>query len=245
MGSRGYHEYGAGPARLNAERGQMGFRGGYGNTYHGDYGNNYGRGQMGFNRGSGFNGLGRSYGGGASARPQPLSGFRGGKAPFSGIRPQPYPGARGSFGNGYGRAPMLARNGGGFGSNRGSQMSGYRQFRQMNGGRNYGAFGQTYRAPSQPFRGGYGQPSRGSMFGGGFGGRSSGGGFSSRPFGGGGHAFGGGSRSFGGGGGHLFGGGGGHAFGGGGHSFGGGGHSFGGGGHFGGGGGHGGGGRHR
>jgi len=259
MGSRGYHEYGAGPARLNAERGQMGFRGGYGNTYRGVYGNNYGRGQMGFNRGSGFNGLGRSYGGGAYGRTQPLNGFRGGSAPFGGIRPQPsIGGARGSFGNGYGRGPMIARNGGGFGSNRGSQMSGYRQFPQMNGGRNYGGFGQTYRAPSQPFRGGYSQPSRGSVFGGGFGGRSSGG-FSSRSFGGGGHAFGSGSRSFGGGGGgNLFGGGGGHAFGGGGHSFGGGGHfggggghSFGGGGHFGGGGGHfgggghGGGGRHR
>jgi hypothetical protein len=238
MGARGFHEYGAGPARLNAERGQMGFRGGYGNTYRGMAGNNYGRGQMGFNRGSGFNGMGRSYGNGSYGRTQAYGGSYGRSAPFSGSRPQPYIGhTPGSFGNqynrGFGGSQMIAR-GGGFGAG-GSQMSGYRQYSQGNRG-----FGQTYRGPSQqPFHGGSSQPSRGSMFGGGFGGRSSGSfGGGNRSFGGGGgHSiFGGGGHSFGGGGGHsIFGGG--HSFGGGGHSFGGGGHSFGGGGHFGGGGG--------
>lgn len=236
LGGRSFREYGAGPARLNAERAQ-GFRGGYGNGFHG---NNYGRGQL------GFNGTARNYGSGAYGRGSygRAQGFMGsnGRAvsPFSGNHSQPYVGSqRGSYGNSYGRSPMIARNYGGEGFGRGPEMNGYRQAPQMNRG-----FGQSYRAPSQSFRG-FNQPSRGSAFGRGFSGRSSGGFAAPRSFGG--------PHSFGGG--HAFTGGGGHSFGGGGHSFGGGshfggGHSFGGGhgGHSGGGGhgggGHGGGGGH-
>jgi Protein of unknown function (DUF3300) len=230
----GFHEYGAGPARLNAERAQEGYRGGYAGN-EGRMPQAYNRAPQNFggqrfgnqNVGRGYAEAGRGYGAGSYQR---------GPSAYGG-RPDAYGRAPGAYGQSYSRPQNLARNDGAMGYGLSPNMNAYRGAAPSNRG-----FAESYRAPAQSFRGG--EPSRGSGFenrgfaGGssrGFGGYS---GNAPRSFSqprsfGGGHS----ERSFGGGGGHF---GGGHFGGGGGH-FGGGGHS--GGGHS--GGGHGGGGGHR
>lgn len=214
---QGFHEYGAGPARLAAERAQAGNRGGY----------NYGRTGQSFNRQPSFQSRNENYG-----RAGSYGNTYGRTSGFTGGRTDSFGRAAGGYGQSFARSQTMARNEPTARPEAyrsfSSPAQGYRSMPQASRsfGNSYRGATPSYRAPAQSFRGP--EFSRGGFSGGssrGFGG------YSQKSFGG--------SRSFSGGGSH-FGGGGGH-FGGGGSHFSGG-HS--GGGHS-GGGGHGGGGHHR
>jgi hypothetical protein len=221
LGNSGFHEYGAGPARLAAERGAEGYRGNEG--FRGNDGRPT---QQAYNRGSEFNsrGYGRAdtgYGAGINDHGAGAYGRAYGGGAYGGSGA--FGRNSGFYGQNTGR-PQIARNEG-MGLREPQGMNGYRgqqpSFRAPEQG--YRGESQSYRQPAQNYRG-FSQPYRGGDFGrGGFGGQSSRGfgGYLQRA-----------PQSFGGG--HAFSGGG-HAFSGGGGRFGGGGHVGGGGGHFGGG----------
>ncbi len=146
----GFHEYGAGPARLNAERAQEG-RGGYA-------GGGYARGGYGGGRYSGG-----EYAGNRGRMPQaynraPQSLNRGYSAAGRGYGNMNASGRTSGYGQNYARPQTIARNEGAMGYGRSQGMSGYRG--EVPNARGLGG---SYRAPAQSFRGG-GQAFRGSGF---------------------------------------------------------------------------------